>query len=118
MVSSFHSTFINKNSTFTCPQVKKSTWIWEEECQRAFNIIKQDLTQAPVLLLPDFNKPFRVQTDASKMGLGAVLTQEMEDGERIISYASRLLRGAEKSYSVSEKECLAVIWAVENGDHI
>ncbi len=105
--------FSEKAAPLHALKQKKSTWLWSEQCQNAFNTIKQDLTQAPVLTPSDFNKSFTVQTDASEVGLGAVLTQETEGEEKVIAYASRLLRGAEKAYSVSEKECLAVIWAVE-----
>jgi len=70
------------------------------------------LTTASVLACPDFTRRFFLQTDASTSGLGAVLTQNFPEGERVIAYASRTLNAAEKNYSAAELECLAVIWGI------
>jgi len=64
----------------------------------------------PVLACPD--KPFILQTDASVYGIGAILTLETERGDKVISYSSRTLYGAEKNYSTTERKCLAIVWAI------
>ena len=85
---------------------------WSEECERSFNCLKELLTEAPVLITPDFAKPFRLETDASLAGLGAVLAQEsMDQTIRPVAYASHTLQGSEKNYSSTELEALGVIWA-------
>ena len=84
-----------------------------EEQQMAFDTIKEYLVSPPILARPDFDLPFVLQTDASNVGLGAVLTQVQEGEERVIAYASRTLTDPERNYFTTELECLAVIWAVE-----
>ena len=86
---------------------------WTEECDHAFNELKAYLTAEPILATPDFSKPFLLQTDASKTGIGAVLSQiDDECNEHPIVYLSRRMLPNEMNYSVSEQECLAIIWSV------
>lgn len=85
---------------------------WTDEQKTAFEELKRRLTESPVLACPDFDKTFVLQTDASDYGLGAVLTQEIEGSERVIAYASRHLNQAERNYTTTEKECLAIIWGI------
>ena len=113
----WYARFIERDSEHKIPLVKllrkSQTWGWGEEQQTAFDALKRALTTAPVLALPDFSKPFTIQCDASGVALGVVLTQEGEGGEHPIVYASRVLTAAERNYSTSEKECLAVLWAIK-----
>ena len=89
------------------------TYDWTSDCEKAFNQLKTKLMSAPILLYPDFEKAFTLMTDASGVGLGAVLSQQGPDGlEHPVAYASRTLNETEKNYSTSKKECLALIWAV------
>ena len=91
---------------------KKVKWEWTDEHQTAFDRLKESLTTAPVLVCPDWNKPFTLQTDASQEGLGAALSQPEDQGEQIVAYASRSLTKAERNYSTTELECLAVKWGI------
>ena len=86
----------------------------DEEAVRAFELLKRELTQAPVLGLPDFTGPeFLLETDASGYGLGAVLSQKGADGKyHPIGYGSRVLKPAEVRYHAGKLEFLALFWAV------
>lgn len=92
---------------------KNSKWNWNSECEASFHSVKEYLISAPLLQCPDFSLPFIVQTDASNYGLGAVLSQESDQGERVICYLSRSLTKQERAYSTTEKELLCVVWALE-----
>lgn len=91
---------------------KNTKFSWGKEQQEAFKRIKQKMTEAPIISCPDFSRPFYLQTDASSIGLGAVLFQRDGDNERVIAFSSRTLNAAEKNYSTTEKECLAVVWGI------
>ena len=89
---------------------------WDTACQEAFNHLKTALTQAPVLAFPDFSlaaAPFQLLTDASGIGVGAVL----EQNGHVIAYASRVLSTAERNYSVIQRECLAMMYALKQFRH-
>lgn len=92
-----------------------SSVAWSVDCQNAFDKLKQALLSAPILAYADFTQPFKLYTDASFDGLGAVLPQVQEGQERVIVYASRSLVGAERNdqnYSSFKLELLALKWAV------
>ena len=91
---------------------KEALFHWSEDCQAAFDQLKTKLTTSPITAFPDFSQAFRLYTDASTAGLGAILAQVREGKERIICCASRALNKAEKSYPATKLECLAIVWAV------
>jgi transposase InsO family protein len=83
---------------------------WQEEHQRAFEMLKQVLAQAPVLSNPDWNLPLLVATDASQHGIGGVLYQESpENGTRYLAFFSRSLNKSQRNYSATKRELLAII---------
>jgi hypothetical protein len=92
---------------------KEAPWDWSNDCEAAFRDLKEKLTTAPILTHPDYTKEFLVYTDASTVGIGAVLSQIGTDKkEHPIVYLSQMLHVAEKNYGATELECLAIIWAV------
>ena len=91
---------------------KDAVFHWSEECQAAFDRLKTLLTTSPITAFPDFSQAFRLYTDASTSGLGAILAQVRDGKEHIICCAYRALNQAEKSYQATKLECLAIVWAV------
>jgi len=85
---------------------------WGEPQETAFSMLKERLCSEPVLRLPDQDKPYILRTDASDIGLGAILFQEHPDGVFPAAYLSKKLSRAERNYSVVERECLAIVWAI------
>ncbi|VVC26736.1 Integrase, catalytic core,Macro domain,Retropepsins,Zinc finger, CCHC-type,Ribonuclease H- [Cinara cedri] len=75
--------------------------------------LKQLLSQQPILQYPDFSRPFIVTTDASNVAVGAILSQGKVGSDLPIAYVSRTLNKAEKNYNTTEKELLAIVWAVK-----
>ena len=84
-----------------------------EEQSLAIQTLKERLITAPILAHPDFNAEFQVHADASGYGIGAVLVNIVDGREYAIQYISRTLSKTERNYSIHQKECLAVVWALE-----
>ena len=86
---------------------------WSEAVGRAFGHLRRALCSEPVLITPDFSLSLLVHTDASEVGLGAVLSQVQGGEEHPVMYVSRKLLPNEKNYSTVEKEALAIKWALD-----
>ena len=113
-LASYYQRFIQGFSQYATPLYqllrKNVVFSWQEPQQQAFQYLKNKLTSAPVLAYPDFDREFIVHTDAFTVGLGAVLSQKDKQGlEHAIAYASRSLNKAERNYTTTEQECLAVV---------
>ena len=89
---------------------EKVTWGAPQE--EAFNTLKAKLTERPILRMPDHNLTFILRTDASTMGVGAILLQNFKDGTFPIAYGSKKLLPRERKYAVMELECLAIVFGV------
>lgn len=93
---------------------KDAPFTWTEDCQKSFELIKEALTNPPILAYPDGNENLELYTDASIIGLGAVLEQRGKP----IGYAHKTLLPAERNYSTTERELLSLVWACNRWRHI
>ncbi|XP_076434617.1 uncharacterized protein LOC143274631 [Babylonia areolata] len=117
-LAGYYRRFVPKFSETALPLTNKTKGsepnkvLWSDECQKAFDKLKEALINPPVLVLPDPSKTFVLRTDASGLGLGAVLLQDHGEGLQPIAFASKKLSGAEQRYHTIEQEALAVVWGI------
>ncbi|UYV62930.1 hypothetical protein LAZ67_2002542, partial [Cordylochernes scorpioides] len=115
-LSSYYRRFIKNYADIARPLnsllSKGTKFQWNTDQERAFQKLKNALTSKPVLGHFDDDAPTELHTDASGYGIGAVLAQKQGNGEKVIAYASRTLLKSEKNYSTTERECLAIVWAI------
>ncbi|KAG9458839.1 hypothetical protein H6P81_003347 [Aristolochia fimbriata] len=113
----FYKRFIKDFSKVAKPLsnllLKDVKFDFNNECLHAFNLLKQKLISAPIIVSPDWNLPFKLMCDASDFALGAALGQRKEKVFHTISYASHTLTGPQLNYTTTEKELMAVVFAFE-----
>ncbi|GJV03465.1 reverse transcriptase domain-containing protein [Tanacetum coccineum] len=113
----FYHRFIQDFSKIARPMThlleKETPFIFSKECIEAFNILKKKLTEAPILVAPDWDLPFEIMCDASDYAVGAVLGQRKTKHFQPIHYASKTMTDAQAHYTTMEKELLAMVYAFE-----
>nr|GEV45345.1 ribonuclease H-like domain-containing protein [Tanacetum cinerariifolium] len=113
----FYRRFIQDFSKIAWPMtrlLKKDTlFFFSKECVEAFQTLKRKLTEAPILIVPDWDLPFELMFDASDFAIGVVMGQRQEKHFRPIQYASKTMTRALSNYTTMEKEMLGVVYAFE-----
>ncbi|KAL0437663.1 UNVERIFIED_CONTAM: Retrovirus-related Pol polyprotein from transposon opus [Sesamum radiatum] len=113
----FYRRFIKDFSKISRPLtnllLKDTSFEFNDACLHAFNVLKDKLTTAPIVSAPRWDLPFEIMCDASNDALGVVLGQRIEKQFHTIYYASRTMNDAQRNYATTEKELLAVIFAIE-----
>ena len=117
----FYRRFVKDFSKIAKPMTdllaKEVDFIFSDKCLTAFELLKERLVTAPVVVAPDWSLPFELMCDASDIAMGAVLGQRKDKIFHTIYYASRTLDEAQKNYTTTEKELLAVIFAFDKFRH-
>ena len=118
----FYRRFVCAYSTLARPLFdltkKTTTWNWTPACEAAFKDLQLTLTTSPVLVLPDYEKPFTLTTDASDYATGAILEQDDALGRsHPVAYYSKSLQPAERNYEIHDKELLAILHALRHFRH-
>ena len=121
-LASYYRKFIPNFATICKPlhklTEKNSKFVWNDQTQNAFDTLKQSLTTAPILSYPMLqDQPFLLDTDASNVGVGAVLSQLQDGEEKVICYYSKCLSRSERKYCTTRKELLSVVLAVKHFHH-
>ena len=118
---SYYRRFVPKFAEIAKPlhrlSEKHQKFVWSDECNQAFETLKNKMVTAPILAHPDFKEHFILDTDASDVAIGAVLSQTVNGQERVIAFASRALTKAERRYCVTRKELLALVHFVKYFRH-
>ena len=96
---------------------KDQKFIWEDDCQEAFDTLKTAMTSTPILAYPRSEGSFVLDTDASNCAVGAVLSQIQDGEERVILYFSKSLSKTERNYCVTRRELLAVVLGIQHCHH-
>ena len=121
--ANFYRRFIPHFSDRARPLVdltkKDVRWHWDDEQQKAFDDLKAEFVKAPVLKMPEEDKPFALETDASKFATGGVLRQQDNNGDwHPCGYISQSLNPAERNYEIYDRELLAIIRGLETWKHL
>ena len=111
---SYYRKFIRNFSTIAKPLTRltekhMSKFSWTGECNDAFTELKSRLASAPILTYPDIEQDFILDTDASGVGIGAILSQKQGGQEKVIAYFSKVLSKSERNYCVTRRELLAIV---------